>query len=139
MKEKTSIGEAIQSTEMAIRILGEMANAYGNKPKGEPYRAGAQDLKVVSSILKGYREDLEKGKPAGPARSALTEACQIAARDLLKINSGLSAAYETLPDRIDEGPRYRQKGESAFGAPEIIIWLIAFAIVYGILRNANIF
>ncbi len=136
---RISVEGAISSTAGAMKTLQEMAWAYRGKTEGERYAKPVEDLRVVLSVLKGYKEDSEKGKPTGPARAALTEACQTAARDLGRINPGLSAAYETLPYRIDEGHRYKQKGESSLGTPEIAIWLISFVIIYGILRNANIF
>ena len=125
-----------------IRTFGSMAGTYekAGDRKGKSYRKAQEDLGVVVAVLGGYKESLDKEQmPDDKARSALREACRAVAKDLSEINPALAGAYKTLPDRIDEGPRYRQKGESAFGAPEIIIWLIVFAIVYGILRNANIF
>lgn len=134
----TSVGEAIGATEIAIKHLKSMA-AHGRKPDAAKYAHPVRDLEVVLQVLKGYQDDLESGRPVDNARTALREACRPASRGLKEINPGLSSAYETLPDRIEEGHSYRQKGESAFGAPEIAIWLISFAIIYGILRNANIF
>ena len=125
-----------------IKTFGSMAGTYkkAGDRKWESYRNAQRDLEVVVAVLGGYKESLDKEQmPGDKARSALKEACRAVAKDLSEIAPELAKAYETLPDRIDEGPRYRQKGESAFGAPEIIIWLIVFVIVYGILRNANIF
>lgn len=101
--EKVTLDTAIRTTQSSIGLLERMSTGYKllrNFGKYGELERAEDDLKVVLAVLKGYREDVEKGKPQGAARAALQEACASAAVDLKKLNLGLSGAYETLPERL---------------------------------------
>ncbi len=102
--EKVTLDAAIKTTKNSLEHLYRISQGYkllGKLGTYEDFQRAEDDLEVVLTVLKGYREDIEKGKEPGPARAALQEACAAAAIDLKKINLGLSGAYETLPRRLD--------------------------------------